>query len=271
MTDITDTPDTGGWPWLRNEVTSALDEVTSTLEGLDGTATVPNLTWTVADLAAHLACLPQVYRTQDELGPDFETPDDFAPFSDLGRAHIDTTDLASVVSLLRAEVTGLVEEVDGHHDPGRARWLYGQSTTHANVVAGLLAELLIHGHDLHPLSGRSFTVTRDQAAVIVPAMLTVMPAFIDRSKARRAAGVHHLWLRPDDHWAYHISDDGEVEVRHHRPRRPDSHLWVDPVAFLLVGLGRRHPLMATLTGQMVAWGRRPWKLAATANMTVNGI
>jgi putative sterol carrier protein len=42
----------------------------------------------------------------------------------------------------------------------------------------------------------------------------------------------------------------------------DCVISADPVAFLNVGYGRANPLVAALTGKLVARGRKPWRGAA---------
>lgn len=259
------------WRWLTGEVGTALDGFVSALDGLDGATKVPNLDWTVAELAAHLASLPRLYRSQDEVGPDFERPDDFARFSVEQRAHLDTSDLNSVADVVRSEIGGLITQIEATGDPDGSRWLYGQATTHRNVAGSVLAELIIHAQDLAPLSGSRPTLSRPQAMAGLHGAFAIMPAFIDRQKAARAAGVYHLWFRGGEHWAYRIAADGGFVVEAGRPDRADVHLWADPATFLLIGLGRRNETLAALTGKLVVWGRRPWKILATSDITVDGI
>lgn len=45
---------------------------------------------------------------------------------------------------------------------------------------------------------------------------------------------------------------------HGSARHVDCHLWVDPVAFLLVGYGRISQWGPIARGKLVAWGRKPW-------------
>lgn len=265
---MTETP---SWDWLRGQVLAALDAYLALVEGTDGGRKVPGLEWTVAELTAHLASLPGVYRAQDEIGQAFEPPDDFARFSVEQRSHIDTSDLAEVAALLRAEVTGLLDELDRSGDPDGSRWLYGQATTHRNLAATMLNELIVHGQDLAALGGQAPELSRAQANAILPALFALMPVFVDPAKAARAAGVYHLSFRGGDDWQYRIGEGGDLAVERGRPDRPDAHLRADPVTFILVGLGRRNPLVAALTGRMLVWGRRPWKFAATADLSVDGI
>ncbi len=262
--------DAGSWSWLQSEVEDAVEGYLAALEGLDGASKVPNLDWTVAELTAHLASLPRLYRNQDVVGRDFKPPDDFAAFSVEQRAHIDTADLPAVAEHLRSEILGLLAQIDGM-DPDGARWLYGHPTTHRNVAAGMLIELIVHGQDLAPLSGHRPELTREYALAGLPGAFAIMPVFIDPAKAAKAAGVYRLKMRGGDDWTYRIGSDGSFAVERGRPESADAHLSADPVAFLLVGLGRMNSNLAALTGKMIVWGRRPWKFLATADITIDGI
>ena len=228
--------------------------------------------WTVAELAAHLASLPRWYRAQEELGDSFMPPEDWARFSIEQRSHIDTTDppgrgppsWSPRSSASWMSWTGwTISTACAGSTVGRP--------THRNVAAGLLSELVVHGQDLGRLTGNRPELTRRQANAVLPAMMAILPAFVNPAKASRAAGVYHLRFRGGDDWTYRIGEDGSFAVDRGRPDRCDAHLWADPAAFILVGLGRRHPIPAALTGKMVVWGRRPWKLAATGDIAVEGI
>jgi uncharacterized protein (TIGR03083 family) len=259
------------WTWLRGEVTKALEGFRSNLQAQTGNRMVPNLVWTVAELTAHLAALPRLYRAQNELGDSFEPPTDWARFSIEQRSHIDTADLASVANHLQSEVVGFLDEIEQLGDLDGQRWLYGQPTTHRNVVLLVLSELIVHGQDLGRLTGTVPELTRRQANAVLPAMFAVVPAFVDQTKASGAAGVYHLSFRGGDDWTYRITDSGEVLFEKGRPARCDAHLSADPAAFLLVVLGRRNSTLAALKGQMLVWGRRPWKFMATTDISVAGV
>lgn len=268
------------WAWLRAEVVHAIDRFVAALDGLDGATGVPGLDWTVAELTAHIASLPRLYRSQHRLGEGFERPADFARFSAEQRSHIDTGDLAVVADHLRSEVTGLLVELDALDAAGgdgriggvdAPRWQYGQPTTARNWAAAILSELVIHGQDLAGLTGNPPRLTRDQANAVLPAMFAVAPAFTDPEKARRAAGVYHMHFRGGADWIYRIGEAGDLTVERGRPDRPDARLDADPAVFVLVALGRRNPNLAALRGQMIAWGRRPWKMIAAGDITVAGV
>lgn len=260
--------DDTSWRWLRREVDLALDAYLAQLDGLDGREHVPNLDWTVSELTAHLASLPGVFRRQHELGAAFESPDDWARFSVEQRSHIPIDDLGRPADLLRSEVTGLLDAVD---DPAASRWLYGCETTDRNVAGAILAELIIHGQDLGRLTGRPPELTTEQAAAALPNTMAVAPAFVDRDKASTVAGTYHLGFRGHGDWTFRISGAGTLEATSGRPDRADARLSADPATFLLVSLGRVNRFVPALTGRIVAYGRRPWRLLAIGDITVDGV
>ncbi len=258
------------WPWLRDEVNRALDDYCRQLAGLTGNEPVPNLEWNVAELTAHLASLPGVYNSQNEIGQAFEQPADFAVFSLEQRSHIDTSDLAAVSGLLRSELTSFVDGID---DPANERWVYGCRTTDGNVAGAFLNELIMHGMDLAavPGAGPKPTLSRRQANAAIPGLMAVSPAFIDSAKAAKTAGNYHVRFRGGGDWTQHIDDSGRLTVTPGRNGKPDATLSTDPATFIMVALGRQSQWLPALTGKMVIWGRKPWKMMATADITVGGI
>ena len=43
------------------------------------------------------------------------------------------------------------------------------------------------------------------------------------------------------------------------------------LAFVAASLGRINPVVAGLTGRIVAYGRKPWRLARLGNAVVDGV
>lgn len=59
--------------------------------------------------------------------------------------------------------------------------------------------------------------------------------------------------------AYNCDNRASGTGRWHRhPRRADCTILLDPVAFLLIALGRLNPWRAIAQGWVLAWGPRPW-------------
>ena len=258
------------WSWLTAEVRRAATAFGNQLRTVgDSNTKVPNLDWTVAELAAHLICLPDVYRSQAGLDGAFVAPDDWAAFSIASRAHITETDTARLADQLDEVLNGWIAELDP--DGGGPRLLYGQVTTGKNITAGILTELLLHGMDLAAITGATVTMTREHAVAALPAMMALVPAFIDPAAARRCEGVYHLRFRGGPEYAYRVDGDGHLTVADGKPDKADVHLIADPVTFMKLSLGRTGQIKAALTGKVMAYGRKPWLLAWLEAAKVPGV
>lgn len=260
--------DRSEWEWLQGDVRAAAAAFADQLRTITDTGQrVPNLEWSVADLAAHLASMPEVYRDQHQLGQGFELPDDWPAFSALGRAHITATDADSLADL----VVGEAEKVLSADDPDGLRWLYGRPTTVFNIAAGLLTELILHGQDLGRLTGHEPELTRPQALAGLRQMMVLAPVFIDPDKAKGLAGTYGLRFRGGSEFTYHVDGRGRLSVEEGWPDRADARLNADPAVFIASSLGRVNLMVAGLTGKIVAYGRKPWRLAQLGNAVVDGV
>lgn len=256
------------WDRLRDDVRAAAVAFADGLRGVtDPGQRVPNLDWSVAELAAHLACLPAVYRAQHQIGEDFEPPEDWARFSNASRAHITTTDVDELATLLLDEVETLLIP----DDPNEPRLLYGCRTTVFNTAAGVLTELVLHGQDLGRLTGQRPELTRAQALAGLEQQMVLTPVFVDAAKAAKLAGTYGFRFRGGLDMTYRIDEAGAVTVERGRPPRADARINADPVTFLATSLGRVHPVMAALRGGVVAYGRKPWRMARLGNVVVDGV
>jgi uncharacterized protein (TIGR03083 family) len=261
------------WGWLRAEVESAADAFVDQLRRVpDQHAQVPNLDWDVRELAAHLVSLPAFYIRLNAATEPFTTPDDFASYSKSIRAHLDHHDLDELVQLFSTELDRLFEQLG---PDGSAPWMLYRPTTVANTASGLLGELLMHGMDLSAITGDRVTMTGRQGHAIVQQSMALVPAFVDPMKAAGCAGTYHFGFpagpdygRLDYTWQV---ADGTVTVTEGRPDRADARLRAHPAVYAMVSLGRYSQIRAALTAKMIAYGPKPWKLAALARAAVDGV
>jgi len=258
----------GRWEWLRVEVRAAAKAFADQLRTvLDTGVQVPNLDWSVAELAGHLASLPGLYRDQNRIGSSFQPPDDWPAFSAAARANIATTDADELADLIVDEAESLLT----NDDPNEMRLLYGCETNVANTAAGMLTECILHGQDLGRLTGHKPRLGRSQALAGLEQQMALTPVFVDPAKAAKLAGTYGLRFRGGSDFTYHIDDAGQMLVRRGWPDRADARLNADPAAFLATGLGRMSPIVAALTGKIVAYGRKPWRLAQLGDVVVDGV
>lgn len=256
------------WNWLRAETRAAATNFASQLRSLqDGSARVSNLDWTVAQLGAHLASLPELYRTQNELAV-FEPPPDWARFSIDAAAPITDRGTASLADQVETNTAAFIDELGS--DPSAARTLYGQSTTAGWAAGGLLSEFILHGADLGGLTGQKCRLGRRQANAAIPQMMVLAPTFVDPEKAKGLDGTYGLRFRGGSEWTY-VLQDGVLTVTEGRPSKADAHISADAAAFIRVALGRMNQFAPALTGKVVVWGRKPWRMLQLGDIAVDGV
>ena len=265
------------WAWLTGEVRAAAAAFVAQLRTIQATSRagatpVPNLEWDVAELTAHLISLPAVYRAQNALAEPFVPPESWPDFSRASRAHITSTDLGELADMLLDEVDTFLRELDGLGQSGMApRTLYGQPTTAANLAAGMLSELILHGMDIAAITGSEVMLTKQQALAIIPAMMALVPAFIDPERGRRCEGVYHMKFRGGDEYHFRVTEDGALSVHSGKPDKADCHLIADPATYILLGFERTGQVKAVLTGKIIAYGRKPWLFDRMAKARVDGV
>lgn len=131
------------------------------------------------------------------------------------------------------------------------------------LTAHLLHETLIHGSDIARAARRPWPIDPSHAALVfggflVEALRVLDPrAMVDQKRAKGVRAVYDIRLRGADSFVFDF-DDGELRIDPPGGGRVDCHLSADPVALMMVALGRRSQWTAIAKGQLVAWGRKPW-------------
>jgi hypothetical protein len=121
-----------------------------------------------------------------------------------------------------------------------------------------LGELLVHGFDIAQAAGFPWPIQRAHAVLTTQALLPVLPYALDRE---RAAGIWlaiDLRLRTMSPLLVQV-EDGALTVTRYDGQHVDCHISADPVVYLLLGFNRISPWQPILRGQLVTWGRRPWR------------
>lgn len=242
------------WPVLRAEISAATARVGELLRALpSGDLPLARVTWTAAELGAHLAGLPGRYVRMS--GEPHPFP---ASLADENQREVDAVpvrDPVALAELLEAEVAAFLEA--SGDDGQRRAWYFTVPHTVAGVGASLLSELLLHGTDLARALGRPRPISRAQAVTCLRGVLPAVVLAVDPRAARTATGTYHLALRGGDDWTFRVRD-GELTVTRERPARADVHLSADPVGFLLNSVGLVRSVRFALSGGIFVWGRRPW-------------
>lgn len=231
---------------LRDEIITTTARVSDLLCALpDGDLPLSRVSWSAAELGAHLVSLPRRYRRTAQ------TPAPF-PASLSADNH---RELAAVSERAPGALADLLEAFG--EDGEQPVWYFTVPHTVTGVGAILLGELLLHGLDLARACQRSWPITRAQALACLRGVLPAIILAVDVDAAPKATaptictcaavrtgpcGVH----------------EGAVRVERGRPRQADLHLSTDPVMFLLNAYGLISRARALLSGRIICWGRRPW-------------
>jgi uncharacterized protein (TIGR03083 family) len=236
--------------------------------GIDPSAAVPGLTWNVGEVAAHMVADLREH-TARVAGGGMVVRDGANPTvrgAEANRRGLKADPerrpavLADAVEAAAAEFAEAIISVPAGEPIETANAV---PMTPATLTAILLGEQLIHGLDLARSAHRPWPIDPVDALLVLPALMSVAPAYLDRTRAANHNAVYELRFGSASP-RYHLTvangtatttvDDDVIG--------PDCVLTVDPVTFLLLGYGRTGRLAPVLRGKLRAGGRKPW-LAGT--------
>lgn len=261
-----------GTPDTMAQARVALREVVPRLVALVRGVPDPNSvsvgTWTVGDVAAHLA---HVFRLDTDAVAGRPVPD--ATVTTAGMAQVNATMLAEdgerAPTVLADRIGTLAREFDDIASRSQAStvgWLQDARLPPSAVACHLLEECLIHGHDIATATGRSWPIRRHHALLaveggVLPLIAALPPtAMVNQEKARSFRARFDVRLRGGGRTLM-VFDRGSLTLGSGRARDVDAHLSADPAALMLVFIGRQGIGRPLLGGKLAAWGPRPWKLA----------
>jgi uncharacterized protein (TIGR03083 family) len=241
---------------------AALEAVGRRLVGLleavpDPQAPTRGLAWTLGETSLHLAGGPARYADFARGRALPEPAIDLSPVN-AQRMDADPERAPSVLARRLAANTHryLAEtaELPATHPVA----FYGGLTIElAAQSAILLGEFVVHGHDIARSIGRRWPIEAAHARLIVAAVTTVLPRYVDRTSAAGLTATYEVRLRGGPSFQVRF-DRGTATVGPSQPGTADCRLTVDPVTFLLVAYWRRSQWPGILRGQLLARGRRPW-------------
>jgi hypothetical protein len=123
----------------------------------------------------------------------------------------------------------------------------------------LLGEQLVHGLDIARAARRPWSIGRDDALLVIPAVLSLAPRYLRPSRTNAVNISFELRMRGGRRYRMAIADGTGVVTL--AGEKADCVITADPVAFLLVGSGRVPQLPQLLRGKLRASGRKPWLAA----------
>jgi uncharacterized protein (TIGR03083 family) len=276
-TAINDSPTTGAR--LAAALTTVSGRNAEQLRAItDPAAPVPGLDWTVAELAAHLVADLREYtdviaghgpepalapeRVATATAAELTTADNRRQLA--GHPERDPKRLATELS---AAVPAFIAAAAAAPAAEPVRTPFGMAVAPATIAAIVLGEQLIHGLDLARAAGQPWPITADDARLVIPGLIDVLPGYINRDRAR---GLHVRYeLRFGGDLRYQLAIDDGIGTAGPVTGRPDCVITADPVAFLLVGYGRINQLGPALRGKIRSGGRKPWLGFRFGGLTVN--
>jgi uncharacterized protein (TIGR03083 family) len=232
----------------------------------DSGAPVPGLDWTAGETAAHvIGDLRDYTESLTRYAKGYLTHADRVPESPSKlSAAVNARHLSAVPERNLHRLAGLLEA-------SAARYLAVASSvdtgglimTPNGLVIGpstmtglLLGEQLIHGLDIARATERMWSISPEDARLVIPAVLTVAPNYLRRSRTHERVSFE-LRIRGGERYRMAVRDGAAVVTAAGEPA--DCTITADPVEFLLLGYGRTSQVSPLLRGKIRPGGRKPWR------------
>ncbi|MFF0274194.1 maleylpyruvate isomerase family mycothiol-dependent enzyme [Streptomyces sp. NPDC004330] len=224
-----------------------------------GLRPVPRSVWTLGEAAAHLA---QANALMADLAAGHErpygdgTPGSLAAANERALAGFAERAPGPLAEMITDRAEAFLASVE-ERDPEQLLATPLGAQRPAVLGAYLLTHMLGHGYDLALAVGRPHMLDARRVALTLPFMIEAMPRVTDPAAVAGLTARFAVRLRGGPVFGVLVAD-GAVEVAHEPPARPDCTILTEPVAFLLLALGRVDPWPVIARGRALGWGRRPW-------------
>jgi uncharacterized protein (TIGR03083 family) len=229
----------------------------------DPSAPVRDSTWTTGDLVAHVTGGLEAYVRY--LNGDDEAVVDVSDVAGgslvaSNRQRLAEESVRSIPALLnRASIAleRLPAAIAGRSADDIVPW-HGRREPLRSLLATALAEQLLHGRDLARTIGAPWTISKQDAALVVHNVAPLLPVLVDQRTASSLEASIRIKVRGGDTIRLAF-DRGTLTVNGaHDRERCDATISADPLAFLLVAYGRCGQWSQIARGRLLAWGRKPW-------------
>ncbi|MGW1893330.1 maleylpyruvate isomerase family mycothiol-dependent enzyme [Streptomyces sp. NPDC002004] len=249
---------------LGQAIRDTAEAIAALLRGAADTGVpVPGSEWSLGEAAAHLA---QANELMADLVAGRERPYGDGTPQSLAAANAEAlTAFGERAAEPLAEM--IVEQAEAFLEAAARAETYGTAGRTLVTPLGpmdqtvlssyLLTHMLGHGYDLARAVDRPHMIDRARAGLCVPFLLTAMPRVVNADAAAGLTASYgiRLWGGPEFGVTF---ADGAVDVAPGPPDRSDCTIFIEPVTFLLMALGRRGPWRAMSGGRVFARGRKPW-------------
>ena len=235
----------------------------------DSAAPVPGLTWTAGQTAAHV--VGDMREHTEALtthlnggGAALNIPDgspararttvNHRHLSDV--AERDPRRLADMLEESAASYLAAASAVDSSESIALLT-ADGLVLEPAVMTCLLLGEQLVHGLDIARAAHLPWSIGRDDALLVIPAVLSLAPKYLRPSRTKNMS----FELRMRGGCRYRMAITNGMGVVTASGQKADCVITADPVTFLLLGLGRVPQLPQLVRGKLRAGGRKPWLAA----------
>jgi uncharacterized protein (TIGR03083 family) len=233
---------------------------------------VPGLTWTVGQTAAHVIGDMRQYTealTRHLSGdraalsniPDGSPAKARAAVNDRHLIDVAERDPRRLADMLEETAATYLAAASAVGTPEGVAILTadGLVLEPAVMTCLLLGEQLVHGLDIARAANRPWRIGRDDALLVIPAVLSLAPKYLRPSRTKDLNISFELRMRGGCRYRVAITDGTGVVTA--PGEKADCVITADPVAFLLIGLGRVPQFSQILRGKVRAGGRKPWLAA----------
>ena len=237
----------------------------------DSAVPVPGLTWTAGETAAHVVGDMREYtealtRHLNGGGAALNIPD-----GSLARARttVNHRHLSDVAERDPRRLADMLEETAASYLAAASAVGSSEGVTLLTadglvlepsvMTCLLLGEQLVHGLDIARAAHLPWSIGRDDALLVIPAVVALAPKYLRPSRTKNTEISFELRMRGGCRYRMAITDGTGVVTE--AGAKADCVITADPVAFLLIGFGRVPQLPQILRGKLRAGGRKPWLAA----------
>jgi uncharacterized protein (TIGR03083 family) len=252
---------------------AATGELLGSISESRADVSVPGLSWTVAETAAHLVALLRqsaafASGTRDGAAERAALPPSggIGERMALGNAReldrLAERRLPVLRQLLESSAEEYATLIAGRRDGTPVETLSGPEDP-AAMTAALVGEQLVHGFDLARAVGRRWTIDPDAARLTLTGLVPFLPFMVDAEASRHVHARIEVRIVGGPRFTL-VLDDGSAAVEP-ADGRCDCWIQAQPVPYLLIGYGRVNRWLPILRRQLRAGGRRPWIAARLAS------
>jgi hypothetical protein len=232
--------------------------------------------WTVATTAAHVTTIALLYtwvvRPEDTELPfpaladrlDLTTVHTVSELNDVALDHFTERDLAALAGHVRTHIDHILRATEDLAPTKPVAWIGGAQVPIAGILAHLINELQLHGHDIARATQRPWRVSSTNAALFFDMFLVGMlhndgGRLLENGRAPSERRISVEFRSEYTSPATLVLHKGVLSVEE-PGKGADVRLSFDPAVLIMMMFNRFAKARAVLTGKVVVSGRRPWLL-----------